>query len=162
MIRLRIQEVTISVDDHDREDHEQHQPDLVPVEIVERGIERHAEAAAADEAEHGGFADVDVPAEQRDRQEGRLHLRPVALEQDRERRGAGGGQRLDRAGLRLLDRLGQEFAGEADRVHGDREHAGERAGAEHRDEEQRPDQRVDRARRDQDEAADGVEDRPSA
>src|SRR4029077_16449083 len=51
---------------HD-EDHEQHQAGFIPVEVGKRGIERHAETAATDKAEHGRFAHVDVPAEHRNR-----------------------------------------------------------------------------------------------
>src|SRR6266851_3299954 len=40
--------------DHHRKDHHQHQAGLIPIEVGERGIERHAEPTAADEAEHGG------------------------------------------------------------------------------------------------------------
>jgi len=49
-----------------------------PIKQVERGIERDTDAASADQAEHGGLADVDVPAKQRDRPERRTNLRPVA------------------------------------------------------------------------------------
>src|SRR5712691_11628192 len=143
--------------DHDREDDEQHEAGAIPVEIVERGFQRHAEAAAADQAEHRRFADVDVPAEDRDREKSGLYLRPVALGEDREPRRAGGGERLDRARLRLLDRFREYFSGEADRVHGDGERARERAGAEYRDEEKRPHHGVHRTRRDQNETGDGVE-----
>src|SRR5262249_40359534 len=52
--------------DHDRKDHEEHKTRLVPVEVGHCGLERHPESAAADEAEHGGFTHVDVPAERRD------------------------------------------------------------------------------------------------
>src|ERR1043165_746216 len=49
--------------DHHDEDRDQHDGDQIPVKQVERGIERYTDAAGADDAEHGGFADVDVPAE---------------------------------------------------------------------------------------------------
>src|SRR5262245_23053996 len=52
--------------DHDRKDHEQDKTRLVPVEVGHCGFERHAQPAAADEAEHGGFTHVDVPAKRRD------------------------------------------------------------------------------------------------
>ena len=105
-------------DDHDREDRDQHQRRPGPTEEVRCAVSSAMPMPPrADEAEHGRFAHVDVPAEQRDRQNAGFDLRPVALEQDRERPGrAGGGQRLDRAGLRFLERLAEELADEADRT----------------------------------------------
>ena len=67
-------------DDHHGEDRDQDQRDPVPLEQVQRGVERHADAAGADQAQHRRLAHVDVPAEQRDRPERGLHLRPVAEE----------------------------------------------------------------------------------
>ena len=49
--------------DHDDEHRNQDQRDAIPLKQVERGIERHADAACADEAEHGRLADIDVEAE---------------------------------------------------------------------------------------------------
>src|SRR5438477_8330688 len=65
-------------DDHDPEDGQKDHSDAVPLEKIERGIEGHADATGAHEAEHGRLADVDIPAEESNRPEGRLHLRPVA------------------------------------------------------------------------------------
>src|ERR671925_17872 len=101
-------------DDDDREDDQKNQPGLVPIQIGESGIEGHAEAAAADEAENGGLAHIDVPAKNRDREERRLYLRPVALQENGQRRGARRRECLDRTAARLLDGFGEEFSGEAD------------------------------------------------
>src|SRR5712692_4467147 len=66
---------------HDHyEDDEQHQARLIPIEISQRSIERHADPAAADQAEHCGFAHVDVPTKYRDGEERGLDLRPIAFE----------------------------------------------------------------------------------
>src|SRR5262245_20989796 len=48
--------------DHDGENYHQDQAGLVPVEVGERGFERHPEAATADQPQHCGFAHIDVPA----------------------------------------------------------------------------------------------------
>ena len=106
---------------------------------------------APDEAEHGGLPNVDVPAEQRDPPERRNDLRPVAFEEDARPWRARGPQRLDRAGPRFLERLAEKLADETDRAKRDRHRSRERAGPEYRDEKQRPDERVDRARRDEQE-----------
>src|SRR2546427_2793915 len=96
--------------DHDYENCEQDDRNALPLEEVERGIERHADAAGADQAEHRGFADVDVPAKQRDRPERQLDLRPVAESESRQRRRAGRVQRLDGAMARFLGRLPERIA----------------------------------------------------
>ena len=137
--------------------------DAVPLEEVQRGVERHADAAGADQAEHRRLAHVDVPAKQRDRPERRPHLRPVAERQRatatarRPRSSASIGPRL-----RLLERFAEQLADEADRAERDRQRAGERAGPEDADEEQRPDQRIDRARRHEDQLREQVERRRAA
>jgi len=59
--------------------------------------------------------------------------------------------RLDLALVDLLDRLVEQLGAEADRAQPDRQDAGEYARPDDRHKHQRPDQRVDRARRDDDE-----------
>ena len=49
--------------DHHRKNGREHQRDAVPLEQVDRGVQRHAKAAGADQAQHGRFAHVDVPAD---------------------------------------------------------------------------------------------------
>src|SRR2546429_8542441 len=102
--------------DHDYENCEQDDRNALPLEEVERRIERHAYAAGTNQAEHRGFADVDVPAKQRDRPERRLDLRPVAEGEPRQRGRAGRVQRLDGAMAGLLERLSEQLADEADRA----------------------------------------------
>ena len=99
--------------------------------------------AGADEAEHRRFADVDVPAEQRDRPERRLA--PAA--NSHSKMAAAAARRPPSA-----PRSGRGFASSIASArslpvkpierNGDGERAGKRARAEHRDEQQRPDQRV--------------------
>jgi len=47
----------------DRKDRDQDHRRAVPLKQVEGGVERHADAARAHQAEHRRFAHVDVPAE---------------------------------------------------------------------------------------------------
>ena len=60
-------------------------------------------------------------------------------------RRAGGGGRLERPGLDVLDHLGPELGGAAPRVQRDAEDARERPEADGGDEEQREHERVDAA-----------------
>ena len=80
----------------------------------------------------------------------------IANQQDLELGAAGGADRLDRLRVHVLDRLGDRLRDEADRAHRHRQHAGERAQADRRDEDQAPDDLVHRARHRHQEAADRV------
>lgn len=53
-------------DDDDGEDSQQDDGNAVPLEEVDGRIHDHADTARADQAEHRGFAHVDVPAQQHD------------------------------------------------------------------------------------------------
>src|SRR5215207_9942144 len=85
--------------DDDGEDGRKDDGDLVPVEEVESGIEGHSDPAGPVEAEDRRFADVDIPAEQRDRPEGGPRLRPIAKNDGGQLRRARRRQRLDRAAV---------------------------------------------------------------
>src|ERR1700682_6014112 len=62
LAHLRDHDLRGDDDDHDGD---QYQCDAIPLEEIERGIQRHADAARADQSEHGRLAHVDVPPEQR-------------------------------------------------------------------------------------------------
>jgi hypothetical protein len=83
--------------------------------------------------------------------EGRQDLRHDAVVDHLRAGGAGGAIASTCVGVDLLDRLVEQLADEADRAQRDGDDAGQHAGPEDRDQQQRPDQRVDRARRDDDE-----------
>ena len=64
-----------------------------------------------------------------------------------------GANRLDGTRLHVLDRLGDNLGNETDRAHAHRQHPGERAQADRGDENQAPDNLVNRARKRHQEAA---------
>ena len=61
------------------------------------------------------------------------------------------------SGLRLFQRFAEELADEADRPERDRQRPGQRAGSEDSHEQQRPHERVDGARRNEDQLRQQVE-----
>ena len=120
-----------------------------------------ADAAGADDAEHGsgphvGFEEIKRLAEL-DRQD----LRQEGKAQDLEARAADRGDALDRFSVGILDRLGTEFRERREVRHHQRQHAGHRAETDGGDEHQRPDQRGNAAEDVEDAAHDEV-DRPGS
>src|SRR3954465_8746049 len=95
--------------DHHAEDRDEDHGRAIPLEEIECGVERHADAARADQTEHRRFAHVDVPAEENDAPEGRTPLGPVTLERNRQPRRAARLQRLDAAAIGFLERLAEEL-----------------------------------------------------
>ncbi len=155
-MRERMEADSASLSMHDHQDGNENDQDLGPRERVDRRMEQQADPACADEAQHARFAHIDVPAIDRRAEQHRHDLR-----HDRDPPGLQGActgrcHGFDLAGIDLLDRFGDELGDEADGPRGDREDAGDRAGAEDGHEQQSPDHRVDRARPDQD----GPSDRP--
>ena len=132
-------------DDDDGEDGQQDDGDAIPFKEFNRRLHDHADAAGADQAEDGGFAHVDVPAQQHDGPKGRFDGWPVAVEDLAALRRARRFQRFDAAARDFFQRLAEQFADEADGAAGDGDGARQRAGAKDGDEEQRPDERVDGA-----------------
>lgn len=143
--------------DDDGKDAQQDEGNLIPVEQVQSRVQRHANAARADEADYGGLAHVDVPTEEGDAPERGGDLRPVALDDDRGPRGARCLERLNGAGVALFEGFGEQLAAETDGAESDGDRAGEGPRSEDRHEEDRPDQRVDRAGGYQDELGKPVE-----
>ncbi len=98
---------------------------------VDRSVERRADAAGTDDADDGGFAEVDVEPVEGKADEAGHHLRldgPVHLLPPRS---AGGTDRLHLPRVDILDVLGEQLGEEADRGERERQEAGERAEAEH-------------------------------
>src|SRR5260370_4152958 len=87
-----------AVHDHDHRDgHEEHRRGGGVVDHAEVGLEVEADAPRADEAEHGGRADVGLEAIEDVGQEERQDLGPDAQTEDLDPRPAGGRERVDRA-----------------------------------------------------------------
>jgi hypothetical protein len=84
----------------DREDGDEDDGGGAPLEDVDRGVQHEPDAARADQPQHRRLAHVDVPAQEHDGEEGRLDLRPVALEEDAGPGRADGDHRLDGAARR--------------------------------------------------------------
>ena len=101
-------------DDDNGEDGQQDDCDAVPFKEVDGRVHDHADAARADQAEYGGFAHVDVPAQQHDGPEGRFDGRPVAVKNLAGLGRAGRFQGFDAAARHFFQRFAKQFADEAD------------------------------------------------
>src|SRR5690606_16619123 len=146
-------------DDDDAEDRDEDGGDRLPVEQVDGALEYQSDAAGAYQAKHRRLADVDVPAQDRHGEESWQYLRNDPVQHDLRPAGPRRLDRLDLPLVYLLYGFRHQLADEADRPEGDGEDARHDAGAEYRDEEQGPDDRVHRARGDHDEAPDPQQDR---
>ena len=108
--------------------------------------------------EHRGLAHVDVPAEERDRPERGLDLRPVAVGHARQPRRAGGG-RAPRSGRGCASSSASPKSLPTKPIERNAMASvpASAPGPKIADEEQRPHQRVDRARRHQDQLREQIE-----
>src|SRR5690606_25576734 len=128
-------------------------------DLVDGTLEYQSDAAGAYQAKHRRLADVDVPAQDRHGEESWQYLRNDPVQHDLRPAGPRRLDRLDLPLVYLLYGFRHQLADEADRPEGDGEDARHDAGAEYRDEEQGPDDRVQRARGDHAEAPDPQQDR---
>ena len=100
------------------------------------------------------FADINVPTENRNAGKGGHHLRHDSIGRNLCAGGAGRAHRIDWPRVDFLDGLIKELGAEADRAQRNRDDAGKYAWADNRHQHQRPDQRIDRTRRNNDEQRD--------
>ena len=129
----------------------------VELVAVERGVERGADAAAADDADHRQLAEIDVEPVEAEPDHARHHLRLDAEIDPLQPAGAGGAHRLGLRRVHVLDVLGEQLAVEADGGERQRHDAGERAEAEQLDEEDGEDDLLEAARHREDAAAEIVD-----
>src|SRR3546814_6157586 len=120
---------------------------------LEGGVQRGADATAADDADHRGFTEVDIEAVESEadhpRHYLRLHRIVQPLQPARARRAHGLGLRR----IHVLDILGQQLAVESDGRDRQRDEAGEGTEAEELHEEDRKNDFLETARHREDAAA---------
>ena len=111
-----------------------------------------ADAAAGHKPDHGGRAHIDIPAQQGVSQEGGDDLGDDGKADGLDQVGAGGGDRFDRALIDMLDLFGEQLAQGGDRMDRQGDDAGKGAQPDPDDDDQTPDDGIDRAHEVQDPA----------
>src|SRR5262249_28819063 len=114
-------------DDDGCDDDEQNERHLGPGERRDRGVERETDAAAANQPQHRGLAEVGVPTEYRTAGNRRQNLRHDTVRRDLRAARAGCAHRLDLGLVDLLDRFVEQLGAETDRAQPDRQDPGEHA-----------------------------------
>src|SRR5262245_1995053 len=106
----------------------QNHGNLTPGEHVEGSLKLKTQAAGADQAKNGGFADVDIPTINTDAGKGRRHLRDDGVIEHLQPRTSRGYDRVHLALVDLFDRFVEQLGDEADGAQGDGDDASENSG----------------------------------
>src|SRR5690606_39243502 len=139
--------------DNQADDGQQDGGYCTPVQRINGALQDDAYAAGSHQAQYCRFAQVYIPPQYADCKKGGYDLRDDGIQNDFGARGARRFQCLYRPAVDLFDCLAQKLAQEAQRSEHNGNDACQHAWTENGHKQERPDQRVDRAARNQYEAA---------
>src|SRR5262249_46273188 len=146
---------------HDPDDDEQDGSGGCELVTIERGVKRSADTTGADDADYGGFAEVDIEAIEAKPDHAWHHLGLNAVIDPLQPTRASRPHRLRLRRIHVLNIFGKQFAVESDSGERERHDAGERTKAEELDEEDRQDDLLEAARHCEESTTDVVDGRRS-